>query len=166
MLIKFMEPNKTLPPRHDLAPVAVLAGGAAKSFKLAVAALLALLILTTNALALDRWTALAMVESNSNDHAVGRAGEISRYQIRPELWPGGSPLDAGIALTNAQRIMSVRLARFEQSHGRRPDDFEFYILWNAPAQTDHPHHIVAERARRYMNLVDSAAPAMPGVATR
>jgi hypothetical protein len=117
-----------------------------------------LLILSTNALAMDRWTALAMLESGDDDRAVGRVGEISRYQIRPELWPGGNPLDTRIALANARRIMSVRVAAFEQSHGRAPDDFEFYVLWNAPAQINHPHRIVAERARRFVNLVIFAAP--------
>jgi hypothetical protein len=116
-----------------------------------------LLILSTNALAMDRWTALAMLESGGNDRIVGQVGEISRYQIRPELWPGGNPLDNRVALANARRIMSARVAAFEQSHGRAPDDFEFYILWNAPAQIDHPHRVVANRARRFVNLVVSAA---------
>jgi hypothetical protein len=111
------------------------------------------LILSTNAMAMDRWTALAMVETGGNDHIVGRVGEISRYQIRPQLWSGGNPLDTRVALTNARRIMAARVAAFEQSHGRAPDDFEFYVLWNAPAQINHPHRIVAERARRFMNLV-------------
>jgi hypothetical protein len=102
---------------------------------------------------MDRWTALAMVETGGNDHIVGRVGEISRYQIRPQLWSGGNPLDTRVALTNARRIMAARVAAFEQSHGRAPDDFEFYVLWNAPAQINHPHRIVAERARRFMNLV-------------
>ena len=114
-------------------------------------------ILSANAPAMDRWAALAMFESGDNDRIVGRAGEISRYQIRRELWPGGNPLDAGVALANAQRIMSPRVAAFERTHGRMPDDFEFYILWNAPAQINHPHPVVAERARRFMNLVVDAA---------
>lgn len=104
---------------------------------------------------MDRWTALAMLESGGNDHIVGRAGEISRYQIRHELWPSGNPLDARVALANAQRIMSSRLTTFERTHGRTPDDFEYYILWNAPAQINHPHPTVAERARRFMNLVNN-----------
>jgi hypothetical protein len=107
------------------------------------------LILSTNALALDRWAALAMLESGGVDDTVGPSGEISRYQIRPQLWPGGDPQDPRVALANAQHIMSPRLAAFAQSHGRAPDDFEFYILWNAPAQIDRPHPAVAARARRF-----------------
>jgi hypothetical protein len=112
-----------------------------------------LLIMVTNAVAMDRWTALAMLETGGNDRTVGRVGEISRFQIRPELWSGGNPLDFHVALANARRIMSTRVAAFKQSHGRMPDDFEFYVLWNAPAQINHPHHIVAERAHRFRNLV-------------
>jgi hypothetical protein len=116
------------------------------------------LILSTKAIAMDRWTALAMLESGGDDHIIGRVGEISRYQIRPELWTGGDPLDTRVALSNAQNIMLSRIAAFEQSHGRAPNDFEFYVLWNAPAQINHPHRIVAERARRFMNLIVLTTP--------
>jgi hypothetical protein len=115
-----------------------------------------LLALSVNAMAMDRWTALAILESGGNDLAVGRVGEISRYQIRPELWPGGNPHNANIALANAQLIMVARISAFEQSHDRVPNDFEFYVLWNAPAQINHPHRGVAERARRFMNLLNFA----------
>lgn len=116
--------------------------------------LLIILIMSTNAFAMDRWTALAMMESGGDDRAVGRAGEISRYQILPELWLGGNPLDKSTALANAQRIMFSRVTSFERTHGRSPDDFEFYVLWNAPAQINHPHRAVAGRALRFMNLVN------------
>lgn len=117
-----------------------------------------ILFLCTEALAMDRWTALAMVESGGDDYRVGRAGEVSRYQIRPELWPGGNPLDTRVALANARHIMASRMARFEQLHGRAPNNFEFYVLWNAPAQINHPHPVVTERARRFANLVVFAGP--------
>jgi hypothetical protein len=119
-----------------------------------------LLFLSVNALAMDRWTALAMLESGGDDHAVGSVGEISRYQIRRNLWPGGNPLDPHVALANARHIMSAREAAFERSHGRAPDDFEFYVLWNAPAQVNHPDRAVAGRARRFVNLVSIAEPNM------
>jgi hypothetical protein len=112
-----------------------------------------LLMMSANAVAMDRWTALAILESGGNNRAVGRVGEISRYQIRPKLWSDGSPLDARVALANAWRIMSARVTAFEQSHGRTPNDYEFYVLWNAPAQINRPHWVVAERARRFVNLV-------------
>ncbi len=103
--------------------------------------------------AMDRWAALSMIESGDNDFAVGPGGEISRYQIRPQLWPGGNPTNAQIALTVAQQIMLPRIEEFRRSHQRMPTDFEFYVLWNAPWQADHPSAAVTERARRFSNLV-------------
>jgi hypothetical protein len=117
--------------------------------------LFVILLLSTNVLAMDRWSALAMLESGGEDDIVGPSGEISRYQIRPELWPGGDPTDARVALANARQIMTPRLAGFERSHHRVADDFEFYVLWNAPVQINHPRPAVAERARRFANLVSS-----------
>jgi len=111
--------------------------------------------LATPAFAMDRWAALSMIESGNNDHAVGAVGEVSRYQIRPELWPGGNPHDPQQALTAAQRTMWPRLDRFQRNHGRRATDFEFYVLWNAPWQADHPSAVVRERAQRFVNLVQS-----------
>jgi len=35
---------------------------------------------------MDRWTALSMLETGDNDNVIGSA-EISRFQIRGELWP-------------------------------------------------------------------------------
>jgi hypothetical protein len=102
---------------------------------------------------MDRWAALSMIESGDDDHAVGPGGEISRFQIRPELWPGGNPQDTQIALTVAREIMLPRVELFQRTHQRTPTDFEFYVLWNAPWQADHPSAAVTERARRYSNLV-------------
>lgn len=107
------------------------------------------------AFAMNRWEALSMIESGNNDRAVGAVGEVSRFQIRPELWPGGNPLNPQEALTAAQKTMTPRLTRFERNHKRQPTDFEFYVLWNAPWQADHPSGTVRERARRFANLVQS-----------
>jgi hypothetical protein len=106
-----------------------------------------------SASAMDRWSALSMIESGDNDHAVGPGGEISRYQIQPQLWPGGNPRDVQSALNAAKYIMQSRLDDFQASHKRPATDFEFYVLWNAPWEADHPSKIVMERARRFANLV-------------
>jgi len=95
-----------------------------------------------------------MLETGDNDYAVGRCGEISRFQIRAELWPGGNPQNARAALGVARNIMQMRVERFEETHGRSPTNFEFYVLWNAPAEVDHPVPCVAERAHRFVNLVE------------
>jgi len=107
------------------------------------------------AFAMDRWEALAMIESGNNDRAVGSVGEVSRYQIRPELWPGGNPQNPRVALTVAQKTMQARLDRFVHRHNRQPTDFEFYVLWNAPGQSRRPATAVKERAQRFANLVQS-----------
>ena len=103
--------------------------------------------------AMDRWSALSMIESGNNDRAVGSHGEISRFQIRPELWPGGNSQNMGDALAAAREVMVPRLEAFEKSHGRPATDVEFYILWNAPWTVDHPSKTVMERAVRFSNLV-------------
>ncbi len=94
-----------------------------------------------------------MIESGDDDRAVGSGGEVSRFQIRPELWPGGNTRDARNALAAAREVMKPRLEAFEKSHGRPATDFEFYVLWNAPWEVDHPSKAVSERARRFSNLV-------------
>jgi hypothetical protein len=119
--------------------------------------LILLLLFSVKASAMDRWSALSLIESGGRDRMIGHAGEISRYQIRRDLWPGGNPYDARVALANAQCIMSKRAAAFEKKHGRPPSDFEFYILWNAPAQINHPHPVVVERAQRFVNLREASA---------
>ena len=120
--------------------------------RLTAFALAGWLLAATGARAMGRWAALSMIESGNNDGAVGSRGEISRFQIRPVFWPGGNPHDSSAALAAARAIMRPRLAEFEKTHGRAPDDFEFYVLWNAPWEVDHPSRAVAERARRFANL--------------
>jgi hypothetical protein len=123
------------------------------SIRLAILILGGWLLSVIGAPTMDRWSALSMIESGDNDRAVGPGGEVSRFQIRPELWPGGNSQNAQDALAAAQEIMKPRLEAFEKSHGRLATDFEFYVLWNAPWQADHPSKAVSERARRYSNLV-------------
>ena len=118
---------------------------------------LAALGVVVSASGMNRWEALSMLETGNDDSAIGRCGEISRFQIRAELWPGGNPQNARAALGVARNIMQARVQRFVQTHGRSPTNFEFYVLWNAPAEIDHPVPCVAERARRFANLVDRDA---------
>ena len=122
-------------------------------FKLAMCALAALGVVFS-ASGMNRWEALSMLESGDNDYAVGRCGEITRFQIRAQYWPGGNPRNAATALVVARNIMRARVERFVQTHGRQPTNFEFYVLWNAPAEVDHPVACVAERAQRFVNLVE------------
>lgn len=108
--------------------------------------------------AMDRWGALSQIESGNDDFAVGIAGEISRYQIRPEVWQQYAPTSAKWdnpqdALAVAKKAMDFRCAGFERKWHRVPTDFEFYVLWNAPGQVDQPCEAVATRAKRFCNLI-------------
>jgi hypothetical protein len=110
--------------------------------------------------AMDRWSALSQIESGDNDRAVGAAGEISRYQIKPEVWQRFAPTSANWedqkqALAVAKIIMEQRYADFQRASGRAPTDFEFYVLWNAPARVGKPGSAIAERAQRFSNLVEN-----------
>jgi hypothetical protein len=121
--------------------------------QLAIVVVAGCLITAINAPAMDRWSALSMIESGDDDRAVGSRGEISRFQIRPELWPGGDWENVQDALTAAREVMRPRLQAFQKNHGRPPSNVEFYVLWNAPWQVDHPSQTVKSRALRYANLV-------------
>ena len=114
----------------------------------------AFLGLAAPAPAMDRWAALSMIESGDDNSAVGPGGEISCFQIQPDLWPGGDPQDRPLALVVAQEVMRPRLSEFQQSHKRDATAFEFYVLWNAPQQVNRPSAVVTERARRFANLVE------------
>jgi hypothetical protein len=120
----------------------------------ALIVLVAALAMISSARAMDRWAALSMIESGDDDSAIGSLGEVSRFQIRPYLWPGGNPHNAGVALDVAQKIMKPRVAKFEHAHNRVPTDFEFYVLWNAPQEVNHPCRAVSKRAQRFANLVE------------
>jgi hypothetical protein len=108
--------------------------------------------------AMDRWAALSQIETRDNDSAVGAAGEISRYQIKPRLWRRYAGSDADWknpihALAAAQELMRERCADFQRCYNRLPTDFEFYVLWNAPAQIQKPRKAVRDRAERFCHLV-------------
>ncbi len=110
--------------------------------------------------AMERWAALAQIESGNNDHARGLAGEISRYQIKPRIWHRYAPASANWrnveqSLPIAKAAMRDRCAAFERNFRRPPTDFEFYVLWNAPGQIIKTSAAVARRAQRFCNLVNS-----------
>lgn len=108
--------------------------------------------------AMDRWAALSQIESGNSDCAIGAAGEVSRYQMKPDVWRQYAATNADWqkpedALRAAQEVMKDRCAVFEETFHRLPTDFEFYILWNAPGQIRKPGKAVRERAGRFCNLV-------------
>ncbi len=114
---------------------------------------------------LDRLSALSMIESGDNDRMVGRAGEISRYQILKREWRSVTNstrfTDRRVAEAVTRQLIERRVANFRQVFQRDPNDYEFYGLWNAPAQVYQRRvsPVVAERCRRYVNLCRLEKPA-------
>jgi hypothetical protein len=131
--------------------------GTIRLIKLAL--VLSCLLWTDSASAMDRFAALSMIESGDNDFACGKQTEVSRFQIQRKMWlettnaPISLATNAVVALAVAQMIAAKRCQQFEKQHGRPPTDFEFYVLWNAPTQLEHPGTSVRERAERFVNLV-------------
>jgi len=109
---------------------------------------------------MDRISALSMLETGDNDQMIGRAGEISRYQVLKTEWKAVTPstnyTDPVISKQIAVKILEQRVQRFKTVFNRAPTDFEFYALWNAPGQVFGARisHVVAERAQRFANLCD------------
>jgi hypothetical protein len=117
-----------------------------------------------------RLAALSQIESGNNDHKVGAAGELSRYQIRTAVWKqhfkGHKP-----QLSNpdeAARCAKVHtlwlLYKYQEANGwREASAAQFYCMWNMGyagfrrrgyLTTNCPRE-VRERAERYANIYTS-----------
>ena len=111
--------------------------------KFTIAILFICAVSAGNTLAMDRFAALSMIESGDNDLAIGRCGEVSRYQISPGVCRQyekscdslTNPLPARAL---AVRIMQDRTAQFTAVHQRAPTDFEWYLLWHRPGRVMDP----------------------------
>ncbi len=123
--------------------------------------------------AMDRFAALSQIESGDNDSAVGKAGEVSRYQIMPGEWsactsnvlvfPLGHPEQTRKQIpTNkidanevAIEVQWRRTESFVKRHHRQPTDAEWYLLWHRPATVlggRKPTARELDRAQRFANL--------------
>ena len=131
--------------------------------------LLTLLLVPMATMGMDRLSALSMLETGNNDRMVGRAGEISRYQILKSEWRSVTNTvrwtDPQVAKQVTLKLIDQRVKQFLTKNHREPSDFEFYVLWNAPAQVLHGKvsRVVAERAHRFANLC-SIRPSQPVLA--
>ena len=109
---------------------------------------------------MDRLAALSMIETGNNDRMVGRAGEISRYQILKREWRSVTSSTRYTDPETAKAVTLVLIERrtqaFQANYNRPPTNFEFYALWNAPGQVLNRRvsRTVAERCQRYVNLCD------------
>lgn len=114
-----------------------------------------------SASAMDRLAALSQIETGDNDRAIGRVGERSRWQVRPEILQAhrislAQARNPAVVKPLVRSLLADRSRQFAARYRRPPTDFEFYVLWNAPAQVlEDGHRITAavtERARRFSNL--------------
>jgi len=123
-------------------------------------AALILCLLPVCGFGMDRLSALSMLETGNDDHAVGSAGEISRFQVKKAEWRtvtnSANYSDYETARKVMLQLMDKRTHAFEERFGRKPSDFEFYALWNAPAQAMNGHisRTVADRCQRFANLCE------------
>lgn len=130
--------------------------------------LLMILLAPLASMGMDRLSALSMLETGNNDRMVGGAGEISRYQILKSEWRSVTKstrwTDPQVAKAVTLRLIDRRVKQFRAKYHRDPSDFEFYVLWNAPAHVlvrGKVSKVVAERAQRYANLCSIQAQPKP-----
>ena len=122
---------------------------------------LAILFLATSLQAMDKWSALSMIESGDRDNVKGASGEVSRYGIMPAVWRAATtlPLSAStnrdVAWSVAMKVQSARVVAFARREGRMPTSAEWYRLWNRPARVLNPTPLELERSKRFENLVNS-----------
>jgi hypothetical protein len=116
-----------------------------------------------------RLFALGMIETGQNDEEIGGAGEISRYQLSPEVWKSYTTsqdyTDPAVALHVASQHWNYLANYFMKKTGREPDDFDMYVLWNTRFgyyarkgfSKEEISPVVRERAQRFVNLVNRKA---------
>jgi hypothetical protein len=113
---------------------------------------------------MSKLEALSMLETGDNDRAVGKAGEVSRYQLMPNIWrhysQSRSYSNPEVSREIAAKHLAVLEGRFQARTGREPSDFDRYVLWNAGEtyyakigfQAGRVHPVIRERANRFVNL--------------
>src|SRR5688572_30340011 len=125
------------------------------------AGIILILTVVTVRAGLSPLEAISMLESGNNDAAVGPAGEVSRYQIRPAVWRQFSEStaygDVGVAGSVAQRYIDWLNKYYTQRTERVADDFDLYVMWNAGAAyyrrigfaKERVHPTIRARAKRF-----------------
>ena len=110
--------------------------------------------------------ALAAIETghaSNPDFARGSSGEVSRYQIMPQVWKAYSESrqysNPELAWAVARQILIERSHDFSKEAGREPTPFDLYVLWNKPELYAKAGHVprklpkrLQARAGRFENL--------------
>lgn len=103
----------------------------------AIGLILAAMLWATVGSGMSFWRALAEIESGQNDYAIGSVGEVSRYQIRPEIWKAFSAghhydyADRGAALSIAEKYLKRLKTEFAEATGRDASEEDCVIMWKA-----------------------------------
>ncbi len=98
------------------------------------------------------------------DYVRGGSGEVSRFQIMPDVWRRYTRSreydNPEVAWSVTQRILADRVAGFHQATGREPNGLELYLLWNKPGhfeaagyQSSRVKSDYHARAQRFANLL-------------
>lgn len=106
---------------------------------------------------------ISQVKTGDKDFAVGKNGEVSRYQILPHVWikydperriKQGDATDPRKAAQIAGRILTDRISKFRILRGRNPTPADVYALWHRPdeAYRGKLKPTTRLRAERFSNL--------------
>ena len=98
------------------------------------------------------------------DFMRGGSGEVSRFQIMPEVWRRYTKSreyeNPEVAWAVAQRILADRVADFRTATSREPTALELYLLWNKPGHFEATGYRAGQvksgyhqRAQRFANLL-------------
>jgi len=110
--------------------------------------------------------ALGMIESGNDDRGIGKAGEVSRYQIHPAVWKLYSESrdyqNHEVSLLVARQHWTYLTNYFREKTGRTPTPFDMYVLWNTKFghyaklgfNPTRLNRVVQDRAERFVNLVN------------
>ena len=101
---------------------------------------------------------------SEGDYAIGRHKEVSRFQIRPEIWDDYSESrkyhDPDTAWEVALKILKEREEAFRKATNREWDPVDIYLMWNAPGAYQRANWdrqklsaVVRTRAQRFANLM-------------
>jgi len=114
--------------------------------------------------------AISQIESNDNDKAKGRHGELSRYQIKRSVWKQHFPneKDARHIPTEARRCAKAHLCWVEiqlclVKKTRDPDPKDVYAAWNLGLEAfsrrdfnfDRLPNNIRQRSERFSNLYEA-----------
>jgi len=104
------------------------------------------------------------LQRGAADAMRGGSGEVSRFQIMPEVWRRYTRSrdyeNPEVAWSVTQRILTDRVAQFRAATSREPNGLELYLLWNKPGHFAENGYRASrvktdyrQRAQRFANLL-------------